>query len=201
MTFACIAFAAGVLALQLLPALPGAAWVGLFAFFSLLFFRRMFLFLPAAFAVGLWWGVGLAHLKLADRLAPELEGRDIELVGVVASLPATGERSLRFEFEPETALPPAAAPLPRKILLSWYRSLLDEEQPSLATGPVHPGERWRFAVRLRRPHGNFNPHGFDYEAWLLERGAGATGYVRSSRKAFPEKLGERDSFSDRIEQV
>jgi competence protein ComEC len=201
MTFACIAFAAGVLALQLLPALPGAAWVGLLAFFPLLFFRRMFLYLPAAFAVGFCWALGSAHLKLADRLAPALEGRDIELVGVVASLPATGERSLRFEFEPETALQPSAARLPRKILLSWYRSPLYEEQPSLATGPVHPGERWRFTVRLRRPHGNFNPHGFDYEAWLLERGVGATGYVRSSRKAFPEKLGERDSFSDRIEQV
>ena len=28
------------------------------------------------------------------------------------------------------------------------------------------------------PHGNVNPNGFDYEAWLLERGIGATGYVR-----------------------
>jgi competence protein ComEC len=42
---------------------------------------------------------------------------------------------------------------------------------------VHPGERWTFTVRLRRPHGNLNPNGFDYEAWLLERGIGATGYV------------------------
>jgi competence protein ComEC len=31
---------------------------------------------------------------------------------------------------------------------------------------------------MRRPHGNANPHGFDYEVWLLERGIGATGYVR-----------------------
>src|SRR5690606_5047541 len=28
------------------------------------------------------------------------------------------------------------------------------------------------------PHGNANPHGFDYEAWLLEQGLRATGYVR-----------------------
>jgi competence protein ComEC len=34
-------------------------------------------------------------------------------------------------------------------------------------------------VRLKRPHGNANPHGFDYEAWLLERGIRATGTVRS----------------------
>src|SRR5512132_2625128 len=117
MTFACIAFAAGVLALQLLPALPGAAWVGLSASFPLLFFRRRFLYLPAAFAVGFCWALGLAHLKLADRLAPELEGRDIEVVGIVAGLPAVGERGLRFEFEPEAA----EVRLPQRILLSWYR--------------------------------------------------------------------------------
>lgn len=199
MTFACLAFAAGVLALQLQSALPAVAWVGLFALFPLLFFRRKILYLPAAFAVGFCWALGLAHLKLADRLAPELEGRDIELVGVVASLPAIGERSLRFEFEPETALQPSAARLPRKVLLFWYHSPRYEEQPALATGPVHPGERWRFTVRLRRPHGNFNPHGFDYEAWLLEKGVGATGYVRS--RGSPLFLGTRNNFSDRIEKI
>jgi competence protein ComEC len=34
-------------------------------------------------------------------------------------------------------------------------------------------------VRLQRPHGNANPGGFDYEAWLLEQGVRATGYVRA----------------------
>jgi competence protein ComEC len=47
--------------------------------------------------------------------------------------------------------------------------------------PVRAGERWRFTVRLKRPHGNLNPHGFDYEAWLFERGIRATGYVRPKR--------------------
>jgi competence protein ComEC len=28
------------------------------------------------------------------------------------------------------------------------------------------------------PHGNVNPHGFDYEGWLLQQGIRATGYVR-----------------------
>jgi len=139
----------------------------------------------------------MAHLKLADRLAPELEGRDIEVVGIISSLPAVGERSLRFEFEPEAA----EVTLPGRILLSWYRSPADEEQPAILSAPVHPGERWRFTVRLRRPHGNLNPHGFDYEAWLLERGVGATGYVRAGRNSVPEKLGARDSFSDRIEKI
>ena len=46
---------------------------------------------------------------------------------------------------------------------------------------MQPGERWQLTVRLQRPHGNANPYGFDYEAWLLEQGVRATGYVRPAR--------------------
>jgi competence protein ComEC len=61
--------------------------------------------------------------------------------------------------------------------------------PSL---PVRSGEAWRFTVRLKRPHGNLNPQGFDYEAWLLERGIRATGYVRPRAENQPERLVDRD---------
>jgi competence protein ComEC len=47
---------------------------------------------------------------------------------------------------------------------------------------VLPGERWHLTVRLQRPHGNANPGGFDYEAWLLEQGVRATGYVRQDAR-------------------
>jgi competence protein ComEC len=201
MTLVILSFASGVVFLQLQPELPGTGWFGLSAFFPVFFYRKKILWLPAAFAIGFCWALGMAQLKLADRLAPALEGRDIEVVGVVSSLPAVGERSLRFEFDPEAVTEPAGARLPGRILLSWYRTALYEEGPSILSSEVHPGERWRFTVRLRRPHGNLNPHGFDYEAWLLERGIGATGYVRSTRKSVPEKLGDRNSFSDRIEQL
>ena len=208
MTLVILSFASGVLFLQLqaeLPAMAWMGWAGVIAFGLPFFLREKTFYLPAAFAAGFCWALGLAHLKLADRLAPELEGRDIEVVGVVASLPAAGERSLRFEFEPESA----DVKLPARIILSWYRSPLKgelrgelhEDQPAVLAEPVHPGERWKFAVRLRRPHGNFNPHGFDYEAWLLERGIGATGYVRSGKKSVPQRLGTRNSFSDRIELI
>jgi len=198
MTPVILSFASGVLFLQLQPELPGMACYGLLALLPLAKWRPFRL--AAALAFGFCWALGMAQLRLADRLAPGLEGRDIELVGVVASLPAAGERSLRFEFEPESS----AENLPGKILLSWYRSpdrANHEEQPAILSSPLHPGERWRFTVRLRRPHGLFNPHGFDYEAWLLERGVGATGYVRSGNRSFPQRLGERNSVSDRIELI
>jgi len=155
--------------------------------------------LVLAFAVGFGWALFMAHQRLDDRLAPEFEATDIELVGVVSGLPATTERGVRFELEPEFS----QAKLPGRILLSWYRSAtteeMREEQSAALTAPVHPGERYQLSVRLRRPHGLFNPHGFDYEAWLLERGIGATGYVRS--RPAPALLGLRDAFADRIEQL
>ena len=67
------------------------------------------------FALGFLWALGMAHLRLADRLAPELEGKDLTVVGVVASLPSASERGVRFELEPEQA----EAKLPQRILLSW----------------------------------------------------------------------------------
>lgn len=190
MTGAALAFTAGVLLLQQQSALPAPAWLALFPVCVALVAWRRMLLLPAAFAIGFLWAAGWAQLRIADRLSPELEGRDLEVAGVVASLPAASERGLRFEFEIESA----PVRLPRKILLAWYIDASTEGVPS-----VNPGERWLLSVRLRQPHGHANPHGFDYEAWLTERGIGATGYVRQGKAA--RRLGERNSLADRIEQA
>ena len=198
MTLPLLAFGAGTLLLQLQPQLPAPVWLVLLpACMALAIWRRV-LAAPVALAIGFLWAAGCAHLRLADQLSPDLEGQDLEVVGVVSSLPALGERSIRFEFEIESP----AARMPGKILLSWYRSLpvsATDALPQLLDGGVHPGERWRFTVRLRRPHGQLNPHGFDYEAWLLERGIGATGYVRP--RSQPLRLGARNGPGDRIEQA
>src|SRR5262249_52754057 len=145
--------------------------------------KRRFL-VPACLVIGSFWAAGLAHWRMADRLAPELEGKDLEVVGVVSTLPALTERGVRFEFDVESP------GVPGRILLSWYRNTTFEEGAATGTSAVHPGERWLFTVRLRRPHGLVNSNGFDYEAWLLERGIGATGYVR--QKGEPKKVGQRN---------
>src|SRR6185369_4157251 len=85
--------------------------------------------------------------------------------------------------------------LPGKLLLSWYGGAFVEDGDAPPAREVHPGERYRLTVRLKRPHGNVNPNGFDYEAWLLERGIGATGYVRQG-----DLVGVRNSVLDRVEQ-
>ncbi len=125
--------------------------------------------------LGLAFSAWRADLRLADQLDLAWEGRDIELIGVVSELPHDFDRGTRFRFSVEQVLTPEGV-VPRQIMLSWYCGRNDCT-PSPEVN-LRPGERWRLTVRLKRPHGNANPHGFDYEAWLLERGIRATGYVR-----------------------
>ena len=127
-------------------------------------------------ALGFFWAAAFAHQRLADALPADWEGEDIHLIGVVASLPQPYERRVRFEFDVEHVLTEGAV-VPRHIALSWWGSAARDANPALLP-ELHPGERWQLTVRLRRPHGTANPHGFDYEAWLFERDIRATGYVR-----------------------
>ena len=192
MRFAALGFTLGVWLLQYQPELPGAAYL---AFVSALaaigavgFSRRVSPIVAAGAtfigfaALGFAWAAVLAQLRLSERLDPALEGRDVLVSGVVAGLPQSFERGVRFEFDvesPETGVP-------RRIVLSSYGGFAPDDSQGVL--PVRAGERWRFTVRLRRPHGGANPHGFDYEAWLLERGIRATGYVRMpSRRAGDER--------------
>jgi len=137
----------------------------------------------------------------AGSLAPALEGQDIEVVGRVLAMPQRSEDALRFRFAVESArLNGQAVVLPAQLELGWYSgfgnrspaSSRSEAEPPDATGApaaalalqrqpqdLRAGERWRMTVRLKAPHGNSNPHGFDYELWLWEQGLQATGYVRS----------------------
>jgi competence protein ComEC len=197
MTPALLAFAAGVILLQQQAALPSPVLAGLLLPLAALAFRFKFLALVPAFLAGFFWAAFCAGQRMGDWLAPQLEGRDIEVVGVVSSLPAHGERGVRFELAVESA--PGGERLPKKLLLWWYYTALQEAEAAPPAQSVHPGERWLFTVRLRRPHGNVNPNGFDYEAWLLERGIGATGYVR--QRVAPRLAGRRDSLLDRVEQA
>ncbi|NBV15095.1 DNA internalization-related competence protein ComEC/Rec2 [Janthinobacterium sp.] len=154
---------AGMLAAVLLR--PRARW-------------RSVVALIAGAGLGFYWAAWLAQAALAPQLALADEGRDITVTGTVASLPYRFEQGVRFNFAVEQAVGASVPPL---IALSWYAGFRDTV--TNAVGDVQPGERWRLTVRLQRPHGNANPHGFDYEAWLLEQGVRATGYVRPPPRA------------------
>jgi len=72
--------------------------------------------------------------------------------GVVAGLPQAFERGVRFDFDVESP----GTGVPRRIVLSSYGGFAQDDSQGVL--PVRAGERWRFTVRLRRPHGSANPH-------------------------------------------
>jgi len=180
------AFVAGAFLLQQQPELPTAGTYTAGAAFSAgcaalawaargrrqpaWSWTRHALLLAMAVLFGFGYAAWRAEMRLADELAFADEGRDVVVVGVIDSLPAQVERGQRFEFAVES-VQTAGAHVPARIALSWYGG----------QAAVVPAERWRFTVRLRRPHGNLNPGGFDLEAWMLERGLRASGYVRDAR--------------------
>ena len=185
MRAAVLGLAAGVLWLQqqaLLPPgwmLAGLALFGLGGAVLILRLKGPARILACALlgaAVGIAWSGMRAQLRMSESLDASWEGREVQLVGVVASLPQPLDGGTRFEFDVEHAQPPEAR-VPSHLQLTWYDGLSSEEFQEVV--PLQPGERWRFTARLRRPHGLANPHGFDYEAWLLERGIRATGTVNT----------------------
>ncbi|MDR2689426.1 MAG: DNA internalization-related competence protein ComEC/Rec2 [Azoarcus sp.] len=135
-------------------------------------------FVLAALA-GYCYAAWRAESRLADALAAEQEGGDLEVTGIIASLPNDDGDSVRFIFEVEEA----ASGVPGRLSLAWYRTYGFGRESQRARVPeLRPGERWRLSTRLKRPHGSATPGGFDYEAWLLARGLRATGYVRDGQR-------------------
>jgi competence protein ComEC len=179
------------------------------------FFRSALAFLSRVSADAVWhsvvWCVLSCTLAFAlagarashyvqTALNPAIEGRTLQLVGIVANLPQRTEDSARFRFEVESARESdgTLVELPPQLLLGWYGNRLNgyggqlnnADKVQAPPADLRPGDRWQLAVRLKAPHGHINPHGFDYELWLWEQGLQATGYVRNGAKdAPPQWLG------------
>ncbi|MES2483586.1 MAG: DNA internalization-related competence protein ComEC/Rec2, partial [Pseudomonadota bacterium] len=135
-------------------------------------------------------------------LPPSLEGRDLVLTGWIAAMPQRLDGGQRFAFEVDQAsLAGRPAPVHGTVLLGWWHGdgVAGPPEPSPA---LRAGDRWRLTVRLRAPHGNLNPHGFDQELSLWEQGIHASGSVRTGAgQAPPEHLGaSRRHFIERWRQ-
>ena len=180
MTLLALAFVTGVWGLQQLPQLPELYWSGILIPLVLLSFWRphpvfyRLTLILLALGLGFFWATIHAHMRLADALPRAWEGRDIQLTGVISSMPQLQERGVRFEFDVERVLTQDAQ-VPSHISLTWYA---DDGQSDVGSKVFHAGQRWQMTVRLKRPHGTLNPHGFDFEAWALENNIRATGYIR-----------------------
>jgi competence protein ComEC len=172
------------------------------------------------FAISGLLAFGFTGLRAVDyashALSPAYEGRDIDVVGIVSAMPQINESGTRFQLDVESsellavvdgAQTRHAVNLPSKISLSWYGGVFGamETASDLAAlqrkpMPILPGERWRMTVRLKAPHGNSNPGGFDFELWLWEQGIQATGYVRTSTNdAAPVRMAQ--TWQHPVEQL
>lgn len=203
MRTAIVGFVAGCMLLQWQSQLPSSILIaglllGALLIAAAIFFLRSqkIVFLLRVICGGLFgfvWAAFLALHALQHTLPKAWEGRDVTIVGTIDSLPVHFERGVRFQFAVEQAFEgddPIAA-IPPKVALAWYAAYNDDADRPLPV--MRPGERWQLTVRLKRPHGNANPYGFDYEAWLLEQGIRATGYVRQDEKL--HRMNERiDAF-------
>ncbi len=143
----------------------------------------------AALVLGFCMAGLQASARAQQGLASELEGRDVDVVGVVSTMPQPFAQGLRFRLSVESAqVGNQAVSLPPLLNLSWYNTGArghaanadDGWQLGAQPQALGAGERWRMRLRLKAPHGGLNPHGFDYELWLWEQGVGASGYVRAA---------------------
>jgi competence protein ComEC len=123
-------FVLGVICLQQQAVLPSFFWTYLLPPAAASYFllgeggraARLFKGVYGAglcIGAGFLWAALIGHVRLADRLPAEWEGRDIEVIGVVASLPQHNERAVRFEFDVEQVRTPLAR-VPRHISINWY---------------------------------------------------------------------------------
>ena len=142
----------------------------------------------AGFACAGW----RASQRLADALPAALEGRDLQLDGVVAQMPQPGPQGTRFVFDVDAAwLDGQAVRVPARVALGWYRGFDGDVLLAAPPQALRAGQRWLLTARLRAPHGTLNPHGFDLELWLFEQGIRASGSVRSGPGAVNRLLQER----------
>lgn len=172
-----LCFAAGVWLLQQQATLPPFqfAWLLIGLPFALTLpdnKSRLLLISVFAMGAGFYWAAWQGEHRLSDSLPYAWQGRNINVVGVVAGLPQDSERGQRFRFTVEKTLTPNLR-VPQHIYLSTYAD--PRSPPPL----VHAGERWQLTVRLKQPHGSSNPHGFDFELWALENNLRAVGYVHN----------------------
>ncbi|HTT08913.1 MAG TPA: DNA internalization-related competence protein ComEC/Rec2 [Gammaproteobacteria bacterium] len=163
-----LAFLLGDLFLQMQARLPHPLWTLALPIVGLAVSYRP-AWMPLFWAVaGFCWALLRAHWFLSVQLPPALEGETVIMEGRVSGLPEQAEDRYRFAFDTETLFRQGREqPGCGRVRLDWSHPPEDPRS----------GERWRLAVRLKRPHGLSNPGGFDYEKWLYQEGIHATGYV------------------------
>lgn len=160
-----IAFLLGDLYLQTLPILASKILIWLLlAVASLICIPNYrYKYLLIACLLGFSWSAWYTHTLLSWTLPTASEGQPLWVTGTIVSLPVTDVLSTRFELMIEQTT--------TRIRLAW-------QNPNQA---LRAGDKWRLQISLKRIHGTQSPGAFDVEAWSLEKGLRASGYVLANK--------------------
>ena len=121
--------------------------------------------MPAAVALGGFVYASMcAHAVMAHRLqgAPA-SGAEFEVNATIVDLPKRIERQTRLSLRLDASAELGGV---RNVRVGFYGDT-----------PLRAGERWQMRVKLRRPHGEVNPGGFDFERAAAANQIDAVGYI------------------------
>jgi competence protein ComEC len=192
-------------AVQQIPALPSRGLClivlllgGCLLLVSLIGLGGRSMLLVASVLVAGGWATLRAHDALALRLPEAMNGRDIEVVGVVGSMSQAFERGVRFRLLVERCIDASPdCPANRTMIVSWYSGFGGKQQLELPA--IRPGQRWHLALRVKQPRANLNPGLFDAELRALQDGISASGHVRVSNLRRAAQA-DRDDLPNRLIQ-
>lgn len=137
-------------------------------------FRLMCLVLAlhASLMGAMTWTVFQAQTRLDDGLSDIHENVVTRLTFRVHGMTQDQTEQQRFEAQ---VIEPVPAGIPRNILVNW-------QDPVSGKTTVLPGQIWRAALVLKRPHTATNPSGFDFESHMFQKNIRAIGKVRGQPK-------------------
>lgn len=118
-----------------------------------------------------------------------------QIEGTIASIPLQSASKTQFLFDLDQFNQQPARAL---VKLSWYTKVSD----------LHPGQRWKFSVKLKKPRNFYNPGSADYERSLSKHHILWAGYIRSKGNLFLDQsdtlfdwLDLREHFGDQLSRL
>jgi len=192
-----VAVTIGIFCVSFLPSLPSlwllcVLWVFLLAVYWLARYRVNSIDTARLIAVGLFfiggigWGAISAHQTLLSQLPDSYDKHRFLVTGSVVGLVNRDEHRTGFELAVESVrMLDAESTDYANLQFSLSRLLLKRyfkpsDQPLSEQVQITSGDHWQLVVQLRKPRGMLNQGGFDYQAWLVQRGISATGYLVDS---------------------
>lgn len=179
-----------------LPALNVLYWLAGFAVSGAifcLFATRLRAWLLGASVVlgGFVYASLCAHSVMAHRLqgAPAT-GTEFEVSATIVDLPKRADRQTRLSLRLDATSELGGV---RNVRVGFY-----------GDAPLRAGERWQMRLKLRRPHGEVNPGGFDFERAAAANRIDAVGYIVKLGPRLQAAQGIvalRERLSDQIAQA